>query len=230
MIVSIHQPQYIPWLPYFMKISESNVFIILDSVDFQKNGLQNRNRIKTAQGPTWLTVPVKHKIGQKIIDVEINNDVIWQKKHYASIVQNYGKTQFAIAYLKNLEEIYARKWDRLIDLNIHIFELMLQWLEISTIIIRSSRMKSEGTGSELILNLCCEVGATRYVSGIGGKNYLDEKSFTDYGIEVVYRPPVLPINYPQQHPKAGFFNDLSALDILLNCGSNWHSYVREQEV
>ena len=230
MIVSIHQPQYIPWLPYFMKISESNVFILLDSVDFQKNGLQNRNRIKTAQGPNWLTVPIKQKIGQKIIDVEINNDVIWQKKHYASIVQNYGKAQFAMPYIKDLEEIYARKWDRLIDLNMHILELMLQWLDISTTIIRSSSMKSEGKGSELILNLCCEVGATRYVSGIGGKNYLDEKSFTDRGIEVVYRPPVLPIYYQQQHPKAGFFNNLSALDILLNCGSNWRSYVREQEI
>ena len=225
MIVSIHQPQYIPWLPYFHKVSESDVFILLDSVEFQKNGLQNRNRIKTAGGISWLTVPVRQRLGQKILDVEINNNDNWQKKHAATIVQNYRKSPFFMIYSQEIKEVYDREWHLLVDLNIYILKWMLRNMGITANILRSSNMHSHGKGTELILNLCLEVGATKYLSGIGGKKYINDEDFFEAGVEVVYVSPVLPTAYPQQHSKVGFISDLSAIDILLNCGASWRNYL-----
>jgi hypothetical protein len=224
MIVSIHQPQYFPWLPYFLKVEESEVFILLDSVDFQKNGLQNRNQIKTAQGAQWLTVPVRQKLGQKIIEVQIDNKVDWKKKHWMTIQQNYGKAKAFNYYAKDIEDVFSQDWFSLNDLNTHLFTLMMGWLGIESKIKRSSEMKSGGKGSELILNLCLEAGAKRYLSGAGGKNYLEEKEFLEAEVEIVYCESELPKYYPQLHPQAGFINSLSALDIILNCGQKWRNY------
>jgi len=225
MVVSIHQPQYLPWLPYLLKIAESDVFIVLDSVDFQKNGIQNRNQIKTAQGASWLTVPVKHQLGQKILEIEINNSVDWRKKHWNTITQNYGKASAFKTHLAELESIYLRDWDLLVDVNICLLKMLLRWMNINTKILRSSQMQAIGKASDLILNLCLEAKADSYISGTGGKNYIDEESFKSAGIIIDYRPPIFPAQYPQQHSKVGFLNDLSALDILLNCGKAWRNYV-----
>lgn len=221
LIVSIHQPQYLPWLPYYLKVDESDTFIFLDSVDFQKNGLQNRNQIKTAQGPLWLTVPVRQKAGQKIVDVKINCGVGWRKKHWQAIQQNYRKADAFKHYAEEIENVFLRDWFSLNELNMHFFRLMLRWMNIERNTLRSSEMKVTGSGSELVLNLCLAVGATRYISGTGGHNYLDEATFRDAGVEIIYRSPVLPLPYAQQYARAGFINNLSTLDLILNCGQGW---------
>lgn len=228
MKVSIHQPQYIPWLPYFLKVDESELFILLDSVDFQKNGLQNRNQIKTAQGPLWLTVPVRQHLGQTILEVQIDNKLDWRKKHWLTIQQNYRKAGSFKVYADELESIFLQEWSSLNELNIHLLTSMLRWLGIEKNILRSSGMGGKGTGSDLVLNLCLESGAKQYISGTGGRNYLDEKAFGDAGVEIIYRHPQLPVPYPQQHAQAGFFDTLSALDILLNCGQKWREYLPER--
>ncbi|NER93873.1 MAG: WbqC family protein [Symploca sp. SIO1B1] len=225
MIVAIHQPQYLPWIPYFLKILESDIFIILDSVDFQKNGLQNRNCIKTAQGACWLTVPVRQRLGQKISEVEIENKINWRKKHWKTIALNYAKAKYFHLYEDELKEIYEKDWSLLSELNIHMIQLMNRWMKISTRMIRSSQLKSEGKGSNLILNLCLEMGATHYLSGIGGRNYLNEEEFSKHGIEIVYRQPRLPDSYIQQYPKVGFLRDISAIDILLNHEQEWRKFL-----
>jgi hypothetical protein len=225
MIVSIHQPQYLPWLPYLMKIAQSDVFILLDSVDFQKNGLQNRNRIKSSQGAQWLTVPVQQKLGQKIADVQIDTKSDWRRKHWQSIRQNYGKAEAFAAHSDELEAVYLREWSSLNELNGCLLQLMLRWLGIKTPIRRSSDMQCTGAGSELVLNLCLQIGAKRYISGTGGHNYLEEEAFRKAGVDVVFSPPQLPTAYSQQYPQAGFLNDLSALDIILNCGSRYRDYL-----
>lgn len=230
MKVAIHQPQYLPWLPYLLKIEESDVFIFLDTVDFQKNGLQNRNQIKTAQGAHWLTVPVYQQLGQKIRDVKINNSSDWRRKHWQTIQQCYRKAPSFKAHEKDLEALYAQEWNGLNELNIKLTTLMLRWMNIRTPIMKSSQMKATGASSDLVLNLCLEAGATRYLSGTGGKNYLDQDAFEKAGIEIVYRPTVLPEAYPQLFPQAGFINHLSALDIILNCGEAWKSYLPEEAV
>ncbi len=224
MIASIHQPQYFPWLPYFLKVERSQVFILLDSVDFQKNGLQNRNQIKTAQGAQWLTVPVRQNLGQKIVEVQIDNKVDWKKKHWLTIQQSYSKTKAFKLYAKDIEDVFSQDWSSLNELNIHVLTMMLGWLGVDCQVRRSSEMKSVGKGSELVLNLCLEVGAKQYLSGTGGHVYLEEATFLEAGVEIVYCEPELPMLYPQLYPQAGFLNSLSALDIVLNCGHEWRKY------
>jgi len=229
-IVSIHQPQYIPWLPYLTKIEKSDVFIILDSVDFHKNGLQNRNQIKTAQGAHWLTVPVKQRLGQKIQDVQINNSTDWRRKHWQTWQQYYGKAQFFKLYQYELEAFYSREWSMLNEFNIELLTTMLRWMNIQTPVRRSSQMSATGVASELVLNLCREAGATHYLSGMGGKNYLEPKSFNQAGVDLVYLPATLPDSYAQLFPKVGFMNHLSALDIIFNCGDTWRSYLPSEVI
>lgn len=226
LIIGIHQPQYMPWIPYFQKIKASDVFVFLDSVDFQKNGLQNRNQIKTSQGAMWLTVPVKQKLGQKIIDVEINSANAWRRKHWLAIYQNYSKARFFKLYSEELEEVFNREWDKLIDLNLYLLKLQMKWLNIDHVkIVRSSDSFSKGSNSNLILNLCKEYGASIYLSGIGGKNYLDEVSFTENNIEIKYLNPILPEYYDQQYTKLGFMNNLATIDLILNYGPDSYKFI-----
>lgn len=225
MNVGIHQPQYLPWLPYFLKIEQSDVFIILDTVSFQKNGLQNRNQVMTINGAHWLTVPVRQKLGCKIFDIGIDNSSDWRRKHWQTIQHNYGKSEAFKYYQKDLESIYTRDWHRLCELNIEILKMMMQWMNIKTPILRSSQMNATGVASDLVLNLCLEVGAKTYLSGAGGENYLKPEAFQNAGVKLVYQPSSLPSVYPQYSSKDGFINCLSALDILLNCGDRWRSYL-----
>ena len=225
MIISIHQPQYIPWISYFRKIEKSDLFIFLDTVDFQKNGLQNRNQIKTEQGRKWLTVPVQQHLGQKIRDVKIDTTNQWRRKHWESIHHSYGRTVEFAGYEKEFSEMFSKEWIDLTKLNVHSVELMLKLLEIKTPILRSSEMQAVGQSSELIINLCKEVGASSYLSGFGGKSYLDMAKFTAAGIEVIFQSPTFPNRYQQAFPHVEFLNDLSAIDILFNCGDQWRNYL-----
>ena len=226
MKISIHQPQYIPWLPYFLKIDSSDQFIFLDSVDFQKNGIQNRNEIKTGQGKHWLTIPVSHNMGQKIKDTQINNNLNWKKKHWQSLKNCYAKSEFFNDYEIYLESIYSKDWNNLSDLNIEITKKMMEWLGIDVPVCKSSEMDISGTGSDLILDICVKSGATKYISGVGGKNYLNLDSFKSSGIEVIFLENKLPAHYPQLFPKVDFYNDLSAIDIIFNCGSAWKEKIK----
>ena len=230
MNISIHQPQYLPWLPLLLKIEQSDLFIFLDNVDFQKNGLQNRNQIKSSQGLIWLTVPIYQKLGQKIIDVKIVSDKIWRKKHWQTIQVCYRKAPYFKFYKEALEAIYVNEWSSLCNLNIEIMKMLMKLMDIKTPTIRSSQMKATGQASDLIHNLCLEVGATQYISGIGGKEYLNPSTFYNSGIDLVYKSYSLPKEYPQLFNQSGFFNSLSVIDIIFNCGQDWRNYIKPENV
>jgi len=225
MRVSIHQPQYFPWFPYIHKIISSDIFIFLDTVDFQKNGLQNRNKILTTNGPAWLTVPVKQKLGQKIIDTKTNDGSGWKNKHVKTLTMNYGKLEYFKNNQNTLFEVYEEAGDSLSDLNILLTNKLLHLMNISTPTFRSSDMSSTGASTQLLLNLCIEMGATTYISGIGGKNYLDTELFTSAGITVEFLPPTLPRPYSHACMKFGSHTDLSVIDLLFNCGDSWRQYI-----
>ncbi len=226
MKVAIHQPQYLPWIPYFMKINSADAFIFLDTVDFQKNGIQNRNMIKTPQGPQWLTVPVVQKLGTKIQDTRIANQN-WQAKHWKSIQQNYAKAPYFEQYAPDIQLWYKQEWQSLSELTIEMTQTLLSWMDIQTPIYRASQWPETNTlkSTELLVALCQKVGATVYISGIGGKAYMNEALFREAEIEIVYQPSQLPNPYPQCYPKAEFKPDLSALDMMLNCGKTWRDYL-----
>ncbi len=222
MKIAIHQPQYLPWLPYYQKIEEVDLFVYLDTVSFQKNGLQNRNEILTQHGRRWITVPVSQKENQKIREVVLvqNN---WQSKHRESIRHAYHKSQFFNNYFEDLSSIYKHEWKYLIDLNKSFNDLLLDFLNIKTPTIMASELNISGTSSDLILNICKELGATTYLSGIGGKKYLIEEDFLESQIEVVYQAKERTKQYNQPFVDLGFVSDLSIIDLLFNCGSEWRS-------
>lgn len=215
--VVILQPGYLPWLGFFDQMLRSDVFVYFDDVQYDKHGWRNRNRIKSATGPIWLTVPVLNagRLGQKINEVEIDNRGPWARKHITAIAQNYARAPYLKTYLPQLDALLTRHWESLVELDLAVVELICNWIGIERQIERSSRMRIEGGQSERLLNVCRHFQADRYLSGDSAKNYLDVKSFLHGGVQVewqAYRHPT----YPQLHGE--FFPYLSVLDLVMNVG------------
>src|SRR5712691_5935449 len=118
--VAIHQPQYLPWLGHFAKLAAADCWIFLDTVQYEKNGWQNRNRIKTSRGAQWLTVPVRARLGTLIRDVVIDEAQPWGRKHLEALRVNYARAPHFARYFSELERLLARPWRLLADLNVEL--------------------------------------------------------------------------------------------------------------
>lgn len=218
MIATIHQPNYIPWLGFFHKIAQSDVFVSLDIVQFTKNSFQNRNRIKTANGEMWLTVPVltKNRFGQLTNEIEINNSAKWGKKHWESIRQNYCKAKYFKSCSEFFENVYMNeKFTKLIDLNETILKFIIKTLGIQAKFIKASSLDIRGKSTDLLIEICKAVGADTYLSGPSGKKYLEEQRFRDESIQLIYDDFHHPI-YDQLF--GPFLPHLSIIDLMFNCG------------
>ncbi|HLC71573.1 MAG TPA: WbqC family protein [Candidatus Nanoarchaeia archaeon] len=214
MKIAIHQPEHLPYLGFMYKMSQCDIFVLLDDVQFQKNGFQNRNRIKTSQGAQWVTVPVLHSFGQKINEVRIDNKSDWKRKHLQSIQANYAQAPYFKKYFPLLQEIYSRPWNELCELNITLIQFFTQELGIKEKIVRSSSLIKTGEKNELLISICKNLNATSYLSGMGAA-YLDVTLFLKNKIEVEYTIFKHP-EYPQGYTP--FLSNMSTLDLLMNCG------------
>lgn len=223
-IVAIHQPQYLPWLPYLSKVAQCDVFVYLDNVQFQKNGVQNRNQIKTANGPAWLTVPVRASMQVNIGQTPIDNSQHWRQKHLRSIENAYARAPFKGLLEEGLRQILESEWNYLGDLNIAVTEWMFKQLDIRCERVRSSDINASGLKDDLVLSICREVGGRTYLSGNGAKAYQDPEKFREQGIELTYQH-VDNRQYPQCFAKTGFLPALSGLDLILNVGDKARGYL-----
>lgn len=229
MILSVHQPQYIPWLGYFDKIDKSDCFVFLDQVQYKPREYQNRNRIRTKNGWLWLTVPVISKdLGrQKICDVKINNDTNWQKKHWESLKSCYNKAPFFKEYYHFFGSVYSVKWEKLIELNIHIIKYFLHELKIKTSLYHESEIGTSSKATDRIIEICKKLKADTYLSGIGGKAYLEEVKFFQAGIQLVYQEyNHLPYHQLYTQGLDQFLPNMSAIDLLFNEGGKSISILR----
>jgi WbqC-like protein family len=229
MIVSINQPAYLPWLGYFHRIAMSDAHIVLDSVQLEKNSFTNRNKVRTAQGWSWLTVPVNTsgKFGAlAIMNVELANDRGWAQKHWATLRLNYGKAPFFQRHAAFFEDVYRRSWLKLHDLAWTITSYLLDAFAIQTPLYFSSQMNAIGKKDELVLNLCREMSATVYLSGPLGKDYLREGLFAEQGVSVRYHDYHHP-TYKQVY--SGFEPYMSALDLLFNTGPRSREILMTQQ-
>jgi len=217
-LAGIHQLHYVPWLRYFEKIESCDSFIVLDDIQYSKNGWQNRNRIKSKSGPLLLTVPVHAPLGKTLDRIEICNDTPWQRKHWNAIEQSYTRAPYFAEYAAFLEDVYQRDWRMLNDLNGYLFEFFINALSIDTEIHFSSQLGVPGTATERLANLIEAVGGDAYYSGAYALDaYLDADVLRERGIRLElqrWSPPV----YPQMHGE--FVPDLSILDLLFNCGAD----------
>lgn len=231
MLLSVHQPQYIPWLGYFDKIDKSDCFVFLDQVQYKHREYQNRNKIRTKDGWGWLTVPVVSKgLGrQKICDVKIQNDSVWQKKHWASLKNCYNKAPFFKKHYHFFESVYSVKWQRLIDLNIHIIKYLLKELEIKTPFYYESKIGTSSQGTDRIIEICNRLKADNYLSGRGGRAYLEEEKFSQAGIKLHYQD-FTHSTYHQLYAKGNgsFLPNMSAVDLLFNEGEKSTNVLRAE--
>lgn len=217
--VAIHQPEHLPWLGFFDKIRQAELFVVLDHVQYRRRYYQNRNRIRAAQGAVWLTVPVhvKGRYDQPINEVRIDNEgnPRWREKCWNNVVHNYKKAPYFHDHAPFFEGLYQKDWDRLVDLNEAIIRYLLSALGIPARLVRSSRLASEAEKGELMLDICRKVGATTYLSGISGKDYLDPGRFAEHNIKLAFQEFHHPIYRQLYEP---FVPCLSSIDLLFNYG------------
>jgi hypothetical protein len=211
------QPTYLPWLGYFDLIDQSDVFIFLDTVQFEKQSWQQRNRIKTAIETQWLTVPVYRSLKQKIMDVRIDNTKDWRRNHWMSLVNNYHGSSFWSSYSSRLESTYHQHWDRLAELNIFLIKTLCETLDLRPRFVRTSELPIlQGKKAELLVDLCKIFGADTYLSPAGSQVYLESDApFRSDGISLVFHQYEHP-TYPQLYGE--FIPYLSVVDLLLNTG------------
>lgn len=219
MILTAHQPVYLPWLGLFHKIALADKFVFFNEVQYLPKDWMNRNKIKTHTGEIWLTVPVLRKGYRDRIssEMEINNDTDWKRKHLKSILINYKKAPYFERYSNFFEETYSKNWRYLDELNEHMLKWFLEQLGIKVVFLKASDYKFEGTKSDLVLNMCKQLGADLYIFGELGKDYAKVNDFKDYGTHIIFQEYKHPV-YPQMF--GDFIPNLSVIDLLFNCGPN----------
>lgn len=217
MILTAHQPVYLPWLGLFHKIALSDTYCYFDNVQYLKKDWNNRNKIKTTDGAIWLTVPVltKDYRGKKIREIEVNNSINWRKKHWKSIYLAYKKAPFFSKYSDFFEDVYKKEWRHLTDLNEYMLKYFLKELRINVKYYKASELNFEGYKSALVLDMCKKLGANLYIFGALGRDYADVESFNRDGINVSFQDYHHP-TYPQLW--GDFISHLSIIDLLFNVG------------
>jgi len=222
--VAVLQSNYVPWKGYFDIIHDVDTFVFYDDVQFTKNDWRNRNRIKTTQGVQWLSVPVGADIGRTIREVAIP-DSSWQRKHFETLRQSYGKAPHFGHVEPFLEEVYVkRRWDNLSAMNQFVITTIAHdFLGLSTRFEDSSRYALKGVRQERLLELLAATGATTYVSGPSGRDYMDLAEFERRGIRVAFKDYSAYPEYPQLHPP--FEHRVSILDVLAHTGPDAPRYI-----
>jgi len=218
MILTAHQPVYLPWLGLFHKIALADGFCYFDDVQYQIKDFNGRNKIKTANSSIWLTVPVKAKgyRDKKIREIEIDNSQDWRSKHFKSIYLNYKKAPFFKDYADFFEGVYKKDWTHLSDLNEYMLKWFLKELGIKVNYYKASELDFQGYKSDLVLDMCEKLKADLYIFGAFGKDYADEKKFNEKNIKIYFQDYNHPA-YPQLQGE--FLPYMSIIDLLFNCGN-----------
>ncbi len=221
MIVSIHQPNYLPWMGLIHKILESDIFVVLDDVQLVRGkNFVTRSQIKTSGGPKWITIPVHNKNDfLPINQIKINNDISWKDEHWNKIVQNYNKTKFFSNYSTFLKDSIYQKWENISDMNTALIQQILKIFKIEKRIQFSSELNVKGTGLEKIINIIKEMGGDEYLSGtgVGSLRYIhgNEGVFEENKIKLTFQKFIHP-KYFQLYGE--FIPKLSILDAIFNIG------------
>ena len=213
MKIAIHQPQYFPWPPYVHKVMSADIFVYLDTVQFSKNGVQNRNQIKTSQGPQWLTAAVMHELGRGIRDTLLA-DATATVKHWKTLQANYARTPGFQRWKDELHDLLHQQYLTLDEVAIASTEWMIDKLGLTNKRLRASEIPgTHGRASELVASICEALEGNQYLTGTGALAYLQAEDFKQIGCEVLVQR-WQPFTYQQPH--GDFVPDLSTLDLLLN--------------
>lgn len=217
--VCIHQPDFLPYLGFFHRLLFTDIFIILDDVQFLRRGWHHRDKIKTSHGEKWLTLSIKKgDYYQKINQVILSEDRdMWIANHLNLLKVNYKKATYFDDYFPQIRDIYLSDFNRLIDINMTFLYFFFKLFDLKGNIIFSSELNVEGHNNLKLINLVKAAGSRHYLSGIGAKYYMDEEMFANEGITIEWQKFYHPV-YPQLHGE--FIPNLSCIDLLFNCGPN----------
>ena len=222
----ILQPSYIPWRGYFHLIQRADVFVFYDDVQYDKHGWRNRNRVKTANGTQWLTIPVNAsgnvESGLLLKDARIAN-ASFAKKHLSTLKQTYARAPFLSRYAGLLESFYTKKYALLCDFTIDTTRALAAELGIDkTKFVRSSELMVTGERTARLVEIVKRVGATHYISGPSAKDYLDEAAFASQGMTMEWMKYDY-TEYEQLHPPFDPF--VTVLDLLFMKGAAAPEYI-----
>lgn len=219
MLLTAHQPAYLPWLGYLDKIARADLFVYLDTVQFEKNSFINRNRIKTPSGAQWLTVPVKLKghLTDTLRNTEVESSQPWARRHLRSIHVNYARAPYFAACQPKLETLLMTPSSKLAELCWQQLRFWLEEFGIATPLVRASTLPVAGHKSDLILRLCRHFGADAFLAGALGRDYLAAGDFQAAGIELEFQSFDAPV-YAQLWGE--FVPHLSIVDYWMNCGAD----------
>nr|WP_315463272.1 WbqC family protein [uncultured Rhodoferax sp.] len=217
MIITIHQPEFLPWLGFLDKAAQTDMFVLLDHVPIRKRYFHNRNQIRTADGTGWVVVPVHSSGWPPINEVLISNEVQgkWGHKVWSTIKQNYGRSAYFEPYAGRLQVLLEARWEKLVDLNEALICYLFDAYGIGTKLVKSSEFGLKSRKGELIRDLSIATGASTYLSGVSGRDYLDIPSFESAGIDVRFQEFFHPI-YPQSYQP--FLPCMSCIDLLFQAG------------
>jgi len=226
-MIGIHQSQFLAWVPYYYKILKSDIFIVLDDVQYQKNGVQNRNQMKTPNGALWLTLPIINDFGQNINETKLADFKKNKNKVLKTIEMSYSKSKYYNEIMPTLTNIFESESLNLHQINNEILLYFLKLLKIDTEIRYSSEFNTVGKKDDLVLeliNLTSKAPLKQYISGSGGLEYMDLEKFKKNNIEIFlcefhYK------EYQQLWNKLGFIENLSIIDLLFNDLKNAKEYI-----
>ena len=229
MILTAHQPVYLPWLGLFHKIALADLFCFFDIVQYQRKDYNNRNKIKTGNGELWLSVPVESKghLNKNVSEILIVQDN-WAKKHLKTIELNYKKAPFFQNYFPELQSILINNSKYTLgSLNLKLLEYFMECLSINTPIIKASEHSFNGFGSDLVLDMCIKLGADNYIFGEQGKNYADVDAFKEKKIKVEFQNYTHPIYHQVGRP---FLPYMSIVDLLFNEGEKSYDILMSNNI
>ena len=223
MKAAIHQPQFLPYAGFFNKLSPADVWIVMDDTQYDK-WFTNRNRIIAPSGPIWLSVPIdkSQKFG-KNGEVRVNNSIPWREEHWKKISYSYKNAKGFPLYGGYFETLYRKDHALLFDLDLETTRQVLKWLGIKVEIMLESELGVDSEGTGRLVDLCEAAGADTYVSGPGGRAYMDGSLFSASGISLEYQE-YTPVPYEQRFVSA-FVPNLSIVDLLFGVGEDSRDYV-----
>ncbi|MFW6204733.1 MAG: WbqC family protein [Actinomycetota bacterium] len=217
--VSVHQPNFLPWLKLLDKILASDVYVAYDTVQYTKDEYHARQQVKTHTGPVWLSVPLRHVRGtrQPIKDVRIDNTQPFRRRHLKVLRMSYRSAPYFDEIFPIIEQIYAHDHEHLVDLNMELIEAFCAYLRAPVRIVRASSLPHAGGRAERVVQLVQAVGGSEHLtSTIGGDHQqMDWEPFHRAGIGIR--------SQQFEHPEyaqigRGFVPHLAAVDMLFMCG------------
>jgi hypothetical protein len=223
--ISIHQPNYIPWLGYFYKIAISDVFVFLDDAQFSNHGMHNYHYIKTPAGPFRLKIPVKQSLGDKISEVTTKDDLGWKEKHLKTLETNYRKAPFYEEIYNDFAALINTQYSNIALQNEAIIKFYCDKFNIKTRFEKASALNISTTQEARIIDICVALGGDVYYSGTGAKAYQNEENFSGKGVTLKY-VEFQPFEFQQLW--GDFQANVTIIDYLMNCGYDWNRVIDSQ--